>query len=69
MQRSERKTEIMHLTINEVEKSRHSRLSGIVVLYNGLKRDDSGQAGMTSKEGHSTSFLRVYQIRDLAFVI
>ncbi len=37
-------------------KSRHSRLSGIVVLYNVLKRNDSGQAGMTSKEGFSTSY-------------
>ena len=29
---------------------------GIVVLYNILKRDDSGQAGMTSKEGFSTFY-------------
>jgi len=37
--------------IDEVVKSRHSRLSGIVVFFNVLKRNDSGQAGMTSKEG------------------
>jgi hypothetical protein len=41
---------------DEVVKSRHSRLSGIVVIYNVLKRDDSGQAGMTSKEGYSAFY-------------
>jgi len=41
---------------DEVVKSRHSRLSGIVVLYNVLKKDDSGQAGMTSKEDFSTFY-------------
>jgi hypothetical protein len=38
---------------DEVVKSRHSRLSGIVVVYIILIQDDSGQAGMTSKEGYS----------------
>jgi putative IMPACT (imprinted ancient) family translation regulator len=41
---------------DEAVKSRHSRLSGIVVFYNVLKKDDSGQAGMTSKEGNSTFY-------------
>jgi hypothetical protein len=41
---------------DELVRSRHSRLSGIVVLYNVLKRNDSGQAGMTSKEGFSTFY-------------
>ncbi len=44
------------MNIDAFVKSRHSRLSGIVVLYNVLKRNDSGQAGMTSKEGFSTSY-------------
>ena len=42
--------------IDEVVKSRHSRLSGIVVFYNILIKDDSGQAGMTSKEGCPTFY-------------
>jgi len=41
---------------DKLVKSRHSRLSGIVVPYNVLKRNDSGQAGMTSKEGFSTFY-------------
>jgi hypothetical protein len=44
------------LKIDEVVKSRHSRLSGIVVFYNILIKDDSGQAGMTSKEGYPTFY-------------
>jgi hypothetical protein len=43
-------------TCDEVVKSRHSRLPGIVVLYNVMKRNDSGQAGMTSKEGYPTFY-------------
>jgi hypothetical protein len=39
---------------DEGVKSRHSRLSGIVVVHNILIKDDSGQAGMTSKEGCPT---------------
>jgi hypothetical protein len=48
--------------IDELAKSRtvhlrrHSGLSGIVVFYNILNRDDSGQAGMTLKEGSSTFY-------------
>ena len=52
---------------HEVVKSRHSRLSGIGVFYNVLKRDDSGRAGMTSKEGYSTSYeiinLEIHRVR------
>jgi cytochrome c len=35
-------------------KNRHSRLSGIVLLHDNVKKKDSGQAGMTSKDGFST---------------
>jgi hypothetical protein len=42
--------------IDVVAKSCHSRLSGIVVHYKILIRDDSGQAGMTSKEGYATFY-------------
>jgi len=49
---------------DELVRSRHSRLSGIVVLYNVLKRNDSGQAGMTSKEGFSTFYETVTFCRD-----
>jgi hypothetical protein len=31
-------------------------MSGIVVLFNVLKRDDSGQAGMTSKTSYPTFY-------------
>ncbi len=44
------------IIIDELIKSRHSRLSGIAVLYNILIRDDSGQAGMTSKESYPTFY-------------
>jgi len=40
---------------DDVVKSLHSRLSGIVVVYSTLKIDDSGQAGMTVNEDFSTS--------------
>jgi hypothetical protein len=39
-----------HYQIGDVVKSRHSRLSGIIMPRIVLKRDDSGRAGMTSKE-------------------
>jgi hypothetical protein len=35
---------------------RECRASGIVVFYNILIKDDSGQAGMTSKEGCPTFY-------------
>src|SRR3990172_110723 len=49
MFKSNYKLNIKHAILDEVVKSRHSRLSGIVEFYNELKRDDSGQAGMTPK--------------------
>jgi hypothetical protein len=39
---------------DELVKSRHSGLSGIMSPHIAFKRYDSGQAGMTSKEGFST---------------
>ena len=51
---------IMFFIIDEVVKNRHSRLSGIVVFYNILIKADSGQAGMTSKEGYSTFYESIH---------
>jgi hypothetical protein len=35
------------------------------VFYNVLKRDDSGQAGMTSKEGYSTFYEAIIIIEQM----
>jgi hypothetical protein len=42
--------------IDELVKSRHSRLSGVISPYNALKKKDSGQAGMTVPLRFSTFY-------------
>jgi hypothetical protein len=55
---------------------RECRASGIVVFYNILIKDDSGQAGMTSKEGCPTfyeciifRYLFSLRLRDFAVML